>query len=187
MSSRKSENLMVESLHFDGLLLSKSCTVSAKKVQKSYEKFKEKLTCSLKHDIRNLMNFHPTTQNSENFTLMGSFCPIFHDTEQWCKIWIKLDLVVSKLAWGIRWTFVKALKNLKICTLMGPFCPKRNVSARKSQRNYVSWHWKVMQNLRENWLVAWEMTRNLVNFHESSWKSENLHLMGSFCRKHIKS
>ena len=40
------------------------------------------------------------------------------------------------------------------------------------------------QNLSENWLVAWKMTRNLVNFHASSWKSENLHLMGSFCRKY---
>ena len=45
MSSGKSEIL-----HFDGLLLSKSCTVSAKKVLKSDEKFKEKLTCSFKHD-----------------------------------------------------------------------------------------------------------------------------------------
>ena len=43
--------------------------------EKSDEKSKEKLTCSFKHDIRNLMNFHPTTQNSGNFTLMGSFCP----------------------------------------------------------------------------------------------------------------
>ena len=77
MSSRKSEIL-----HFDGLLLSKSCTVSAKKsteeflmTRKSDEKFKEKLTCSFKYDIRNLVNFHPTTQKSENFTSIGSFCP----------------------------------------------------------------------------------------------------------------
>ena len=111
---------------------------------------------------------------------------IFRDTEQWYKIWINLDLVVSKLAWWIRWTFNKALKNLKICNLMGSFCPKRNASARKFQRNYVSWHWKLMQNLSENWLLPWEMTSNLVNFHASSWKSENLQLMGSFCRMHIK-
>ena len=35
---------------------------------------------------------------------------IFHDTEQWCKIWINPDLVVSKMAWGIRWTFIRARK-----------------------------------------------------------------------------
>ena len=50
MSSGKSEFL-----HFDGLLLSKSCTVPAKKSTKEFlmalksdEKFKEKLTCIFK-------------------------------------------------------------------------------------------------------------------------------------------
>ena len=130
-------------------------------------KFWYKLTCSFKHDIRNLVNFHANIQKSEI-----AFSPkvwakkkrrsyrgvIFHDIEQRCKIWINLGLVVSKLAWGIGWTFIKAHKSLKICTLMGSFCPKRNNSARKFQRNFVSWHWKVMQNLKENWLVAWKMT-----------------------------
>ena len=154
-------------------------------ILKSDPKFKEKLTCSSKHDISNLVNFHPITQKFENSTWIGSFSPkykglrqkkrgvIFHDTEQWCKIWKNLDLVVSKLARGIWWTFIKALKNLKTFTLMSSFCPKSNVLARKFQRNYVSWHWKVMQNLSENWLVAWKMTKNLVNFHASNWKSEN--------------
>ena len=40
---------------------------------KSDAKFKEKLTCGFKYDMRNLVNFHPTTQKSENFFLMGSF------------------------------------------------------------------------------------------------------------------
>ena len=34
---------------------------------KSDAKFKEKLTCGFKYDLRNLVNFHPTTQKSENF------------------------------------------------------------------------------------------------------------------------
>ena len=46
---------------------------------KSDEKFKEKLICSFKHDIRNLVNFHPTTQKSENFTSMSTFCPKYKD------------------------------------------------------------------------------------------------------------
>ena len=63
---------------------------------KSDATFKEKLTCSFKYDMRNLENFHRTTQKSENFTLMGYSVPkymrfelkkkkkgfIFHDTEQ---------------------------------------------------------------------------------------------------------
>ena len=62
---------------------------------KSDAKFKEKLTCSFKYDMRNLVNFHATTRKSENFTSIGYFCPkymrievnkyrgvIFHYTEQ---------------------------------------------------------------------------------------------------------
>ena len=84
-----------------------------------------------------LVHFHPTTQKSKNFTSMSYFCPkylrfelqkyrrvIFHDTEQWCKIWINPDLVVSKMTWRIGWTFIRALKSLKNCTLMSSFCKK---------------------------------------------------------------
>ena len=90
--------------------------------------------------VQSWWNFTWPVESLEFCTLMGSFCPncvqfqpkkyrrvISPDTEQWCKVWINLDLVVSKLAWGIGWTFIKALKNPKICTLMGSFCPKRNV------------------------------------------------------------
>ena len=104
---------------------------------KSDTKFKEKLTCGFKCDMRNLVNFRPTTQTSKNSTLMGYFWPkymrfelkiyrgvIFHDNEQWCRIWINPDLVVSKMAWEIGLTFIIALKSLKNCILMGCFCPK---------------------------------------------------------------
>ena len=42
---------------------------------KSDAEFKEKLTCGFKCDMRNLVKFHPTTQKSKYFTLMGYFCP----------------------------------------------------------------------------------------------------------------
>ena len=41
---------------------------------KSDAKFKEKLTCIFKYDMRNFVNFHPTTHKSKNFTSMGYFC-----------------------------------------------------------------------------------------------------------------
>ena len=41
---------------------------------KSDAKFKEKLTCDFKYDMRNFVNFHPTTQKSKNFISMGYFC-----------------------------------------------------------------------------------------------------------------
>ena len=42
---------------------------------KSDTKFEEKLTLGSKNDMRNLVNFHRTTQKSENFTSRGYFCP----------------------------------------------------------------------------------------------------------------
>ena len=41
---------------------------------KSDAKLKEKLTCGFKYDMTNLVNFHPITQKSKNFTPMGYFC-----------------------------------------------------------------------------------------------------------------
>ena len=140
MSSGKSEIL-----HFDGLLLSKSCTVSAKKVQKSFPwhwrvmKSLKKNWLAVSNMTRNLVNFHPATpilKISLRWALFVQSIKVWDKkySKQRCKIWVNLDLVVSKLAWGIGCTFIKALKNLKICTFMGSFCPKCN--------------W------RENWLVA---------------------------------
>ena len=84
---------------------------------------------------------------------------IFQDTEKWCKIWIKPDLVVSKMAWEIGWTFIKALKNLKNCTLMGSYCPKDVMLQLENFRGIMCHDTEgyIMQNLKENWLVAWKM------------------------------
>ena len=62
---------------------------------KSDAKFEEKVTLGSKNGMRNLVNFHPTTQKSKNFTSMGYFRPkymrfelkkyrgvIFYDIEQ---------------------------------------------------------------------------------------------------------
>ena len=49
---------------------------------KSDAKLKEKLTCSFKHDLRNLVNFHPTTQNFESFTLRDCFCSKYKGLRQ---------------------------------------------------------------------------------------------------------
>ena len=38
-------------------------------------KFEEKLTLGFKIGMKTLVNFHPTTQKSTNFTSIGYFCP----------------------------------------------------------------------------------------------------------------
>ena len=45
-------------------------------------KFEEKLTLGSKNDMRNVMNFQPTTQKSINFTSMGYFFPKYMRFEQ---------------------------------------------------------------------------------------------------------
>ena len=38
---------------------------------KSDAKFEEKLTCGVKYDLKNLANFHQSTQNCENWDFDG--------------------------------------------------------------------------------------------------------------------
>ena len=124
---------------------------------------------------------------------MGSFCPkytrfevekyrgvIFHGTEQWFKIWINPDLVASKMAWGIGWTFIRALKSLKNCTLMDSFCRKHTTCF-----SYKILEELCVMTLKRDAKFKGKLTcgvkndvRNFVNFHASSQKSENLHFNG---------
>ena len=92
---------------------------------------------------------------------------IFHDTEQWRKVWIKLSLEQSKI------------EKLNIDEL---FLSKvYNLSAKKFQRSYVSWHLRVTQSLQKNWLVAaWKMISGIQLIFMRAIKSENLHFGGLF-------
>ena len=66
------------------------------------QSLKEKLTCGFKYDMRNLVNFHPTTQKSENFTPMGYFCPKcmrfeLKNTEELSLMTLNIDAKSEKL------------------------------------------------------------------------------------------
>ena len=37
-------------------------------------------------------------------------------------------------------------------------CKVYNLWPKKIQRSYLSWHWRVMQNLKKKWLVVWKMS-----------------------------
>ena len=50
------------------------------------------------------------------------------------------------------------------------------ISAKKVQRSYVSWHWKVIQNLKKNWLVVWKKTWGIWQIFTRALKIlKNLH------------
>ena len=109
-----------------------------------------------------------------------------HNTEEWCKLWGGTGLCFAKWqdkfdkfwlnTWNSQSLYFNGLLSSKVY----------NVWAKKFHRNYVSWHWSVMQYLKKNWLVVWKMTRNLINFHASSRKSENLHFDGLVLSKAYK-
>ena len=121
LSSRNSEIL-----HLGELLLWKSYKVLAKKVQKSYLSLHWKVMQSLKKNWLVVVNltwvvwwiftqpfkFHFTNfvQSIWDLSQKKYREAIFHDTEQWCKIWMNPDLVVSKMAWVIQWIESKSEK-----------------------------------------------------------------------------
>ena len=97
-------------------------------------KFKGKLTCSLKNDLRNLLNFQASSWKSGNLHFDGLLLSkaykdldkkyrrvLSHDTEERCKVWRKNWLLIPKLIWGIRWNLMWAVASLKIYTLMCSF------------------------------------------------------------------
>ena len=55
-------------------------------ILKSIAKFKRKLTCGLKNDIRNLVNFHASSRKSENlhfdWILLSKACKYFDEKIQ---------------------------------------------------------------------------------------------------------
>ena len=60
------------------------------------------------------------------------------------------------------------------------------VSAKKVQKNYLSWHWKKIQTLKKNWLFVWKMTwRICLTFAQAVESPKIYSLMGYFCRKYV--
>ena len=101
---------------------------------KSDAKFEEKLTLSLKNDVKNLVNFNASSGKSEklhvNVLLLPKACKVSAKKVQknylswyWKKIQTlkKKRLFVWKMTWGIWWILIRAVDSLKICTLMGYF------------------------------------------------------------------
>ena len=77
------------------------------------------------------------------------------------QIW-SIWLVVSKLAWWIWRILTQTLGSLKNLHFNELFLIKVfKVWAKTVQRSYLSRNWKVIQNLRKNWLAVWKMTKEI--------------------------
>ena len=109
---------------------------------------------------------------------------MFHDTEEWCRVWRKSD------SWFQKWhqkfgEFSPNHSKVRKFHFDGLFLSKvYEVWAKKIQKSYLLWHWIVMQNLNKAWPFGFKYCIiNLLNFPWSTLKSCTM--MGSFCQKHI--
>ena len=93
-------------------------------------------------------------------------------------------IFVSKMT-RIWWILIRALKSLKHLHFdWSLLCKVYNVWPKKVQRSYISWHWRVMQNLKKNWLVVWKMTWGIWQiFIRSTWKCQNWYFHGILLSK----
>ena len=108
---------------------------------------------------------------SKVFTLMASFWAkyilfelkkyrgvIFHDTEEWYKIWRKTHLWFGKWHEEFGKFSPDHLKVSKLGLWWDPLSKVGEVWPQNLPRSYVSWQRKIMQNLKRNWFVIWKLT-----------------------------
>ena len=154
-------------------------------------KFKEKLTCVLKNDLRHLLIFMQSVD--------GLLFP---------KAYKNLDEKVQKSDVSWHWRMMQVLKkkltldskidtrnlvnlnvssgrskNLHFDVLLLSITYK--VSAEKTQKNYFWWHLKEIQTFKENWPCLKNDMRNLLNFSPSSRNRKISTIMGHFCKNYV--
>ena len=79
---------------------------------------------------------------------------------------------------------VNTRKSQKLVLWLVPFVQSKKYLTSKVQRSYLSWHWRVMQNLKQDWLVVWKITWGSWQIFPRAFESLKIGtLMGSFCPK----
>ena len=105
---------------------------------------------------------------------------ISHDPEDWCKICLKNTRI-----W---WNLTRAheiLQNLHFHLLL--LCKVFNFWPKKVHKNYLSLHWRVMQNFKKNWLLVWKTTWGIWQIFTWALKSLKIGKMGLWWDSLIQS
>ena len=136
---------------------------------KGNAKFKGKQTCDLKNNLRNFLNFHASSWKSGNMHFDGlllskAYKDLDEKVQKSYVSWhwrvmqsLKKNwLLVPKMTWRIWWILMQAVASLKICTLMC-YCCWKYIMFEPQKKSYVSWHWRMVQNLKND-------ITNLANF-----------------------
>ena len=125
--------LFVQSIYCFSQKLSEELCVMT---QKGVAKFKWKLPCGMKNDIRNSMvHFYASSWKSKNlhfdwillskvYKYLDKKVRKSYVSWHWrvMQILKKIWLLVPKMTQGIRWILMRAVASLEICTLMCYFC-----------------------------------------------------------------
>ena len=179
-------------LNFNVLLLSKVYIVWAKKVQRSYLSWHWKVIQNLERHrfvvlkltlgIWQILTW--ALESLKNFTLMGSFWTkhilfelkkyrgvVFHDTEEWYKIWSGINLSFQNWHEEFDKFWLEHLKVSKIFTLMGSFWTKYILFKLKKYRG-------VIFHDTEEWYKIWRKT----HLWFGKWHEE----FGKFSLDHLK-
>ena len=123
---------------------------------KGVTKFKAKLTCDLKNDVRNLVNFRASSRKSENWhfdwiALSKAYKDLDEKLQKSYVSWHwrvrqglqKNSFFVSKRTWGIWWILMRAVASLKFFTLTCYFyqCHTkfRRIISHNSQKRSKLW------------------------------------------------
>ena len=132
-------------------------------------KFKGKLTCGLKNNFRNLLNFHASSWKSGNLHFDGlllskAYKDLDEKVQKSYVSWhwrvmqsLKKNwLLVPKMTWGIWWILMWAVTSLKVVTLMWYFSQKQTKFLLKNNRRIISHdtgksskHWRKTENWQE--------------------------------------
>ena len=103
------------------------------------------------------------------YELVEIYCGVMcHGNEEWCKIWWGINLPFQNRHEEFEEFWPEGWKVSKICSLIGSFWRKyKKFWAKKVHKSYVWWHWRLRQNLNENWLqnAFKNDIRNWANFH----------------------
>ena len=159
---------------------------------KSDAKFKEKVTCGFKYDMRNLVNFFTQRFKSPKISLrwaifVQSIWGLNYEVH-WAGM--KNLNILWLFGFKIGWAFIRALKNLKNCTLIGSICPKRIIFQLENFRRIMCYDtegWCKIRRKTDLWLENWH--KDLVTFMRAVESLKMYALIGSFffCSKHIKT
>ena len=151
----------------------------------------------LQKEPTTVQNFRPLTAQvrfHQICNLIGYFWWKFQLKKVWRKYvsWnqsvvqnLKKKLFFVLTMTRIWWILIRALKSLKNLNFdWSLLCKVYNVWPKNVQRTYISWHWRVMQNLKKKWLVVWKMTWGIWQIFIRTPESVKIGIFtGSFCPK----